>query len=87
MSAGFGGMKLLLTPKETPDEIIAEFHKGISAMKKDPAYQKNKFKALGTYDQVIGRPADKIFTLATQVGPKEKAFMKNWLRNKYDLNI
>ncbi len=87
MSAGFGGMKLLLTPKETPDEIIAEFHAGISAMKEDPEYQRNKFKALGTYKQVIGKPADKIFDLATNVGQAEKRYMKNWLKEKYDLNL
>ncbi len=87
MSAGFGGMKLLLTPKETPDEIVAAFHKGISAMKQDEGYQKNKFKALGDYDQVIGKPADKIFDLATNVRKEEKAFMKNWLIDKYDLNL
>ncbi len=87
MSAGFGGMKLLLTPKETPDEIVAEFHKGITAMKQDANYKKNKFKALGEYDQPIGKPADKIFDLATNVGKEEKAFMKNWLIEKYDLNL
>lgn len=87
MSAGFGGMKLLLTPKETPDEIVAAFHKGISAMKQDEGYKKNKFKALGDYDQVIGKPADKIFDLATNVRKEEKAFMKNWLVEKYDLNL
>ncbi len=87
MSAGFGGMKLLLTPKETPDEIVAEFHKGIAAMKQDADYKKNKFKALGEYDQPIGKPADKIFDLATNVGKEEKTFMKNWLIEKYDLNL
>jgi hypothetical protein len=87
MSAGFGGMKLLLTPKETPDEIIAEFHKGIQAMKKDKDYLKNKFKALGEYDQAIGVQADRIFKLATEVDEAEKAFMKKWLRRKYKLNI
>ncbi|MEZ5043156.1 MAG: hypothetical protein R2828_24885 [Saprospiraceae bacterium] len=87
MSAGFGGMKLLLTPKETPDEIIAEFHKGINAMKADPDYQAKKFDALGDYDQLIGKQADKIFKLATEVDAAEKAFMKNWLRKKYGLNI
>jgi len=87
MSAGFGGMKLLLTPKETPDEIVAAFHKGISAMKKDENYKKNKFKALGEYDQPIGKQADKIFDLATNVGKEEKVFMKNWLVEKYDLNL
>jgi len=87
MSAGFGGMKLLLTPKETPDEIVAAFHKGIAAMKQDAEYQQNKFKALGDYNQVIGSPADKVFDLATNVGKEEKAFMKNWLVEKYDLNL
>lgn len=87
MSAGFGGMKLLLTPKETPNEIVAAFHKGISAMKEDADYQKNKFKALGDYPQVIGSPANKVFDLATNVGAAEKAFMKNWLVEKYDLNL
>lgn len=87
MSAGFGGMKLLLTPKETPDEIVALIQQGITGMKKDPDYIKTKKKALGLYEQSIGASADKIFTLATNVGEKEKAFMKNWLRNKYDLNI
>ena len=87
MSAGFGGMKLLLTPKETPDEIVAAIQKGISAMKQDPDYKKNKFKALGEYPQVIGQPADKIFDLATNVGKEEKSFMKNWLVEKYDLNL
>lgn len=87
MSAGFGGMKLLLTPIETPDEIVAEFHKGIRAMKEDSEYKKNKFKALGTYQQVIGKPADKIFDLATNVGQEEKLHMKNWLKEKYDLNL
>ena len=87
MSAGFGGMKLLLTPKETPDEIVAEYHKGITAMKEDVEYRANKFKALGEYPQVIGKPADKIFDLATNVGKEEKDFMKNWLRGKFDLNL
>jgi len=87
MSAGFGGMKLLLTPKETPNYIVEEFHKGIRAMKQDPEYIKNKFKALGEYDQPIGKQADRIFDLATNVGKEEKTFMKQWLREKFDLNI
>ena len=87
MSAGFGGMKLLLTPNETPDEIVALFHEGIRMMKEDPDYKENKFKALGYYEQSTGDKAQKIFDLATKVGSSEKEYMKNWLREKYDLNI
>ena len=87
MSAGFGGMKLLLTPKETPDHIINAFHLGIASMKNDPEYQTNKFKALGHYPQLTGTGADRIFKLATQVSETETQFMKNWLRTKFQLNI
>lgn len=87
MSAGFGGMKLLLTPKETPQEIVDLYVKGITAMKADSDYQFTKIKALGFYEQVTGKAADKIFDLATNVDQAEKNFMKNWLREKYGLNI
>lgn len=87
MAAGFGGMKLLITPKETPDEIIAAYQKGIANMKQDPDYIETYKKALGFYEQVIGEKAKKIFELATNVGKEQKEHMKNWLRSKYDLNI
>lgn len=87
MAAGFGGMKLLLTPNETPQAIVDAFQKGITAMKQDPEYKGKKVKALGFYEQSIGKQADKIFNLATNVDAEEKEYMKNWLREKYDLNI
>ena len=87
MAAGFGGMKLLLTPNETPDEVVAEYQKAISLMKEDPEYQQNKVKALGFYEQVIGQKAQKIFDLATNVDQAEKEYMKQWLRDTYGLNI
>ncbi|MEL6251999.1 MAG: tricarboxylate transporter [Bacteroidota bacterium] len=87
MAAGFGGMKLLLTPNETPDEIVAEYQKAIAAMKKDEEYLSSKVKALGFYEQSIGEKAKKIFDLATNVDDAETEYMKNWLREKYDLNI
>lgn len=87
MSAGFGGMKLLLTPKETPDEIIRQYVAGIEKMKRDEKYKDTKVKALGKYKQVTGIAADKIFKLATEVESAEREYMKDWLRVKYGLNI
>lgn len=87
MAAGFGGMKLLLTPNETPDEIVDLYQQAILNMKEDPEYQIKKPKALGLYKQSVGTEAQKIFELATHVREAEKAYMKDWLRKKYDLNI
>ena len=87
MAAGYGGMKLLLTPRETPEEIVAIYRDAVTKMKADPEYRQTKPKTLGAYEQVIGDRARKIFELATSIGPTEKEYMKNWLRKKYDLNI
>ncbi len=87
MSAGFGGMKLLLVPKETPDEIVALYQKAITDIKDDPKYLETKEAALGLYEQAIGPKAKKIFELATNVDIEEKRWVKEWLRRKYDLNI
>jgi tripartite-type tricarboxylate transporter receptor subunit TctC len=87
MSAGFAGMKLLLTPKETPQEIVDLYVQGITAMKRDSTYKATKVVALGLYEQVTGKAADKIFELATNLDTAEKEYMKNWLRKMYGLNI
>jgi tripartite-type tricarboxylate transporter receptor subunit TctC len=87
MSAGFGGMKLLLVPKETPDVLIEQYQKAITDMKQDPQYLETKEAALGLYEQLVGAKAKKIFELATNVGQEEKDWVKEWLRRTYDLNI
>ena len=87
MAAGFGGMKLLLVPNDTPEEIVAIYQQAIVEMKKDPEYLTKKGKAIGLYEQVIGERAMKIFDLATNIAQEEKTWCKNFLREKYDLNI
>ena len=87
MAAGFGGMKLMLVPKETPSEIVAIFHQAIRAMKKDPEYIAKKPKSIGLYEQVIGAKAQKIFEIATNIRQAEKDWCKNFLREKYGLNL
>lgn len=87
MVAGFGGMKLMIVPKETPAEIIKLYQLAFSRMKTDPEYIAKKEKAIGLYDQETGEKALKIFDLATNMDKAEKEWCKNFLRQKYDLNI
>ncbi len=87
MAAGFGGMKLVLVPKETPDEIVTIYQKAITEMKKDPDYISKKQKAIGLYEQVVREKAKIIFDLATNIDEAEKEWCKNFLREKYNLNI
>jgi len=80
-------MKLVVVPKETPDEIVKQFQDAVEQMKKDPEYIAKKAKAIGDYDQVTGEKAKKLYKMGTSVSTQEKEWIKNWLRKKYDLNI
>jgi len=86
-SAGFSAMKLVVVPKETPDEIVKQFQDAVEKMKKDPEYIAKKGKAIGDYDQATGEKAKKLYKMGTSVSTQEKEWVKNWLRKKYDLNI
>lgn len=87
MAAGFGAMKLLLVPNETPDEIVKLYEQAFEAMKNDPEFIAKKTKAIGLYEQVTGTKAMKLFELATNIDAAEKEWCKNYLREKYKLNI
>jgi len=87
MAAGFGGMKLVLVPKETPDKIVALYEKAFTDMKQDEDYKAKKTKAIGLYKQEVGAKAHKIFDIATNIAAAEKEWCKQFLRDKYNLNI
>lgn len=87
MAAGFGGMKLMLVPKETPDRIVEIIQEAFVKMKQDPEYIAKKQKAIGYYEQVVGKKAQVIFDIATSIDEAEKEWCKAFLRKKYNLNI
>lgn len=87
MAAGFGGMKLLLVPKETPNRIVEIMQEAFVKIKQDPEYIAKKQKAIGYYEQVIGKKAQVIFDIATSIEEAEKEWCKSFLREKYNLNI
>ena len=87
MAAGFGGMKLMLVPKETPNRIVEIVQEAFVKIKQDPEYIAKKQKAIGYYEQVIGKKAQVIFDIATSIEEAEKEWCKSFLREKYNLNI
>ena len=87
MSAGFGGMKLLIVPKETPQYIVDIYTKTIEAMKKDQDYIAKKPKAIGFYKQLTGAQAQKVYTLATTIDKDSKQWLRDFLIREYKLKI
>ena len=69
-TAGFPAQKLLVAPAETPDEIVGAYEDAVRAMRRDPEYIARKPAALGTYEQVVGPAAQRIYELATDGSAK-----------------
>ena len=86
-TAGFPAQKLLVAPKETPDEIVAAYANAVETMKRDPEYIARKPAALGAYEQVTGVAAQRIYELATDVPQSARDWVKTWLRDEFRVNL
>ncbi|MEM7502773.1 MAG: tricarboxylate transporter [Pseudomonadota bacterium] len=86
-SAGFGAQKLLVVPRDTPEEVIRVYQQAIRDMQQDPDYVARKTDALGAYDQVTGDVAQRLYRLASNIPEAPRLWIRDWLRRRYDLNI
>jgi len=86
-TAGFPAQKLLVAPKETPDDIVLAYENAVRAMKQDPDYIARKPAALGAYEQVTGDAAQRIYELATDVPQSARAWVRTWLMDEFRVNL
>jgi hypothetical protein len=86
-TAGFPAQKLLVVPRDTPDDIVDAYQNAVQVMKNDPDYLDRKLAALGTYEQVTGRAAQTMYELATDVPLEARTWVKDWLRRKFRVNL
>jgi hypothetical protein len=86
-TAGFPAQKLLVAPRETPDDIVLAYQNAVETMKHDPDYIARKPAALGTYEQVTGRAAQTMYELATNVPLEARTWVKEWLKREFRVNL
>ncbi len=86
-SAGFGAQKLLVVPKATPAAVVTAYRAAITQMLAAPDYQRARNDALGAYEQVTGDTAVRLYRLATNMPEASRKWIRDWLREKYNLNL
>lgn len=86
-TAGFPAQKMLVVPKETPDDIVAAYSKAFEDMKTDPEYVANAETVLGTYAQETGALADKLYQLGTTMDPALRAQVADMLATDYGVKL
>jgi tripartite-type tricarboxylate transporter receptor subunit TctC len=86
-AAGFPVQKMVFLPEGTPEDIVAVYREAFEKAVADPELQANKEQVLGAYKQATGEAAVRQSQLATSVDPEAKAWVRNWLQEKYDVSF
>jgi len=85
--AGFAAQKMVLLPKSTPKDIVDTWRAAAEKVVKAPDFEKAADKALGDVDQGLGKKAETLFKLATEVDAESREWVRNWLVKKFNAKL
>lgn len=85
--AGFPAQKMVFLPKDTPAEIVAAYAAAFKEVTERPDFAEISAKQLGVYPQSTGDAADKRLKLGTVVDPTATDWIKNWLKERYGVEL
>lgn len=85
--AGYPAQKMVFLPKGTDQDIIDTYSNAFKAVTERPDFAEISKKSLGVYPQATGAQAEVFKTAGTVVDPKAIAWVKNWLKERYGVEI
>ena len=85
--AGYPAQKMVFLPKGTSKDIIDTYSKAFKAVTERPDFTKISEKRLGVYPQATGAEAEIFKKAGTEVNPKAIAWVKNWLKERYGVEL
>lgn len=85
--AGFAAQKMVFLPGGTPDDMVEVWREGLDAVIADPEFVEAAQEELGAYPQVTRAAAERIVEMAIDVPEEAKEWVKNWLRETYNVDI
>jgi len=85
--AGFPAQKMVFLPKGAPAAAIETYTKAFQAVHARADFAKISAKRLGKYPQMTGDTATKALNSATNVPAEAKAFVINWLKERYGVKL
>ncbi|MGI9373587.1 MAG: Bug family tripartite tricarboxylate transporter substrate binding protein [Hyphomicrobiales bacterium] len=85
--AGFPAQKMVFLPKGTDQEIIDAYSNAFKAVTERPDFAEISKKRLGIYPQATGAKAAAFKKQGTEVDPKATAWVKNWLKERFGVEL
>jgi tripartite-type tricarboxylate transporter receptor subunit TctC len=85
--AGYPAQKMVFLPKGTDQDIIDTYSMAFKAVTERPDFAEISKKRLGVYPQATGAQAEVFKTAGTVVDQKAIDWVKNWLKERYGVEI
>lgn len=85
--AGFPARKMVFLPRGAPQEAIDTYTAAFERNKARPDFAEISAKRPGKYPQMTGEAAKKAREQAIGVPPSAKAFVVNWLMERYGVSL
>lgn len=85
--AGFPAQKMVFLPKGASADAMATYTQAFEAVKARADFAEISGARLGKYPQMTGAAAETAKASATNVSPEAKAFVVNWLQEKYGVSL
>ncbi len=87
MIAGFPAQKMVFLPKGTPQSAIDAYTAAFNAVLARDDFAEISGARLGIYPQMTGKMAIATLKLGTEVNEEAKAFVRNWLKDRYGVEL
>lgn len=87
MLAGFSLQKMVVLPKDAPDEVIAAYGDAARDIVEAPDFRKRAGDEIGVYEQLVGPDADAALKGALTLDPGIRDFLTNWLSEDYNVRM
>ena len=85
--AGFPVQKIAFLPAGTSQDVIDTFTVAFAKVKARGDFAKISAKSLGKYPMFVGKSAKAALDRATSVPPSAKAYVINWLKTDYGVEL
>ncbi|MDA8004247.1 MAG: tricarboxylate transporter [Alphaproteobacteria bacterium] len=85
--AGFPAQKMVFLPEGASAELVKTYSDAFAAAIARPEFPEASRKRLGIYPQATGQKAETFKKLGTEVNPAATAWIKNWLMERYNVEL
>ncbi len=85
--AGYGSLKSLVIPKDTPDSIVAAYDEATLRMINDPEFIASVSDNLGHRSMLNGADASELLRLRTTLPDETRRWIVSWILERYGIRL